>query len=629
MKNFAFRFLTVITILLLAITSCKKEAPMDDPGTNPNPSGMTFQEVINSAGNFQAPTINESADTTNVDNNLPIGDGTYNCTTITYDVNAASGGNSGFPLFNPSADVIYPGSMLQGNSLHQATPNPIVVERAGGSISTDILDGNQVSSFEVDQVKKSTITDGINNIIASSTGTLPANFNLKIESIQSREEFALELGVDVNSAFLDIESRLDYSYNSEKSAFMVTLNQSYYTMSFDLPTSLDQLFAPSVTPEQLENYVGENNPATYISSVNYGRIFYLLIESSSTQHELEVAVDGAFSGVTTDVDATLDINYFNDVENVTYSVFAYGGDATPTFDAVGVTDINSLIDVLKQSTSLESAKPLSYVVRSVANNQIVATQLATTYDVVECEQVGTVGTLPQIAHWTNHPAINELGPITAAYANSSENFILMNEQGDWVESNVQANGEGILEGPFPSSDWTGLPFTSVGAACRIGGPNTGLYVFNGAGNKYAVYEGNGSWTVAQDISEFHAGECPFINTGAGAMAYIGYIPNPAFQPTIPIFGESHFMFDQSGENYAQSGLEVLFPLNSHFYPPQDVQTGFGLGGQIDAVGAAIGYDNGGSSGTTRVHILFDQSGTQYVVWGDFGNGTEVIGPFGM
>ena len=276
MQNSEFISLLALFIIVFITSSCQKGA-MEN--VLPDSSGLTFQEVVNTGGTFQEPISSETTDTTDIDNNLPIGDGTYNCTTISYNVNAASGGSAGFPLFNPNADVIYPGSMLQGNSLHQATPNPIVVARAGGSISTDILDGNEVSSFEVDEVKKSTITDGMNNIIANSTGTLPANFNLNVESIQSREEFALELGVDVNSAFLDIESRLDYSYSSEKSAFMVTLNQSYYTMSFDLPTSLNDLFAPSVTPQQLAVYVGENNPATYISSVNYGRIFYLLIES--------------------------------------------------------------------------------------------------------------------------------------------------------------------------------------------------------------------------------------------------------------------------------------------------------------------------------------------------------------
>ena len=114
------------------------------------------------------------------------------------------------------------------------------------------------------------------------------------------------------------------------------------------------------------------------------------------------------------------------------------------------------------------------------------------------------------------------------------------------------------------------------------------------------------------------------------MAYIGNVERTGggIGPSPP-YGESHFMFDQSGENVAQSGLEVFPSTFSHFYDPQDVQTSFGLRGKIDAVGAAIGYDNGGNTGTTRVHILFDKSGTQYVVWGDIGKGTEVIGPFGL
>jgi len=615
MKNLAFKIISLAAILIIACIGCGKDDGL-------NPSDSTFEEIINSGGSVREPVLSEEVDTTDVSTNLPIGDGTFNCTTITYDINAASGGSGGFPLFNPTTDVIYPGSMLQGNSLNKATPNPIVVDRAGGSLSIDILDGNLVSSFDVDEVKKSTITNGINTIISNATGTLPANFNIKVHSIQSREEFALALGVDVNTAFLDIESSLDYSYSSEKSAFVVTLNQSYYTMSFDLPTSLDALFAPSVTPEQLSNYVGENNPATYISSVNYGRIFYLLMESTSTQHELEIAVVGAFSGVTVDVDATLEINYFSDLKEVTYSVFAYGGDAAATFDAVGVNDINSLKDVLKQSTSLGAAKPLSYVVRNVSDNQIVATQLATKYDVVVCEQVGAVGTLPSIAHWTNHALLKDFGAITAAYANGPDYFILVNEQGKWLRSTVQENGDGLLEGPY---GWNGLPFSSIGATCRIKGPGESIFVFNGQGNKYAVYSPAGEWSQVYDISDYFNGQCPFINTGVGAITYIGY-RDLIFGNFFP-YGESHFMFDISGGNYAEAGQHGNV-FGNHFLDVQDADSGFGLDGKIDGVGAAIGFENGGIT-NNRVHIIFNTSGREYVVWGDFGSGIELIGPFGL
>ena len=86
----------------------------------------------------------------------------WRCTTSRYKVGYHSGGQNGFPQFNPNASVIYPGSLLQAKSLHKATPDIIAVERAGGTISIDILDGSAVSSFEVEKVTKSSITNASN-----------------------------------------------------------------------------------------------------------------------------------------------------------------------------------------------------------------------------------------------------------------------------------------------------------------------------------------------------------------------------------------------------------------------------------------------------------------------------------
>lgn len=609
MKKFAINFLAFIFIFILSMTSCTKDPVIDNPGGDP--TGMTFEEVIVTGGNTDQPAISTSIDTANVQENLPIGGGTFNCTTVTYSVDAAGGGDSGFPLFNPGADVIYPGNMLQGNSLNKATPNPIVVARAGGTISTNIIDGNLQSFFEVEEVKKSTITDGMNNIIANSNGSIPSNFEMNVVNIQSREQFALALGIDVNTAFVDVESKFNYNSDTEKSSFLVSLNQEYYTMTFDLPTSLDKLFAPSVTPEQLASYVGENNPATYISSVTYGRIFYMLIESTSSETELKVAIDGAFSGVTADVDTELEIDYFSSLDEVTYSVFAYGGEAGPTFELVGQTDMVKLRNGLKESTSLGSGKPLSYVVRNVANNQIVATQLATQYDVVECEQISNVGTLPAVAHWTNHPVLDELGPIAAAYANGNDHFVLLNKEGDWVRSTINPQGEGVLEGPFPWGD--DLPFTSIGATSRIQGPGENLYVFNDLGNKYSVYLGNGNWGATFDVSDWFGGDNPFVNSGVGAMCY---------QRNTGISNSVHNLFDLSGTNRAGGFWDA--PLGEHYpWGVSDVSTL--LNGTIEDVGAALGFVNG----STSVQILINKLGTEYVVHTDFGSGYETKGPFSL
>ena len=618
MKYLSIKNLSLLLLIMVGLASCKKDEM---------PADLNFKKVIDTGGTFNTPT--ESSDVVNTEGSM-YDDGTHiwSCTTQTLDVSAASGGSSGFPLFDVGSDVIYPGSMLQGNSLNSGNPNPIVVERAGGTVSINILDGNLVSSFEVEQVKKSTITNAINNIIANATGTLPANFNIKVESVQSREEFALALGVDVNSTFVELESNLNYNYDSEKSSFLVSLNQSYYTMSFDLPTSLDQLFAPSVTPEDLAIYVGPNNPATYISSVTYGRIFYMLIESSSSQSELDIAVRGAFNGVTTDVDATLDITNFNSVDNVTYSVFAYGGDAGPTFGAVGVTDINQLTDILSQSSSLGSAKSLSYVVRSVANNQVVATQLATTYDVVECEISGAIGTIPSIQHWTGHYLFDDFGPVTGAYSEGNSKFILFNEEGDYLRSTF-VNGEGLLEGPF-SLSFT-YPLNSVGAACKFEGEDVNSLLFlDATGTQYTIYEqGAQTWSTPKPLSDYtynFSTSHPFSLVGASAVAYYpdGTFTTPGFPITL---GTGRNMwFSNSGQDYAFNYLA------NQWNPWSDVNDlyqdwgGGVLNGNIVGVGAAIGFE----INQDYFNILFNEAGDQYVLRGNInGNGAELAGPYNL
>ena len=44
-------------------------------------------------------------------------------------------------------------------------------------------------------------------------------------------------------------------------------------MVYQTPSSVDELIDPSVSSQQLAQYAGPGNPATYISSVTYGRQF--------------------------------------------------------------------------------------------------------------------------------------------------------------------------------------------------------------------------------------------------------------------------------------------------------------------------------------------------------------------
>ena len=612
MKKVMIKFVALIVICSMATTGMGQ----DEKKTRL----QKLKEIINSGGKFPSTTENYNEKTVGSDINYE-GNTEWTCTTKTVKASAGAGGDNGFAMVDPNADVIYPGNMLKGNSLDNSTPDPIIIERGGGAFSINIYDGNQNSSVEVASVTKSQVTAAINEIISGSTGVVPSNFNISIKSIESREQFAMELGMKMNTKFSSLESKLGYKAKSKKSSFLVKMTQGFYAISYDLPTSVDKFFAASVRPADLRPHVGAGNPPCYISNVNYGRIFYMLIESNSSKTEMEAEVKGAFNGVVYDVKGELKVEKLSQLKDVSYSVFAYGGDSQSTLRAVGMTDMTKLMDMLAKSSTIGSAKPLSYVVRSVKTGKIVSTQLATEYGVVDCEITGAKGTLPSIAHWTGHPKLKTFGGITAAYSDGPDRFVLINSQGQWLRSTVDVNGNGKLEGPYNIKN---LPFNSVGAASKLQGTiGSKLYVFNGTGTKYATLSSNGVWSKVYNLNQYFKGDCPFVNTGVGALAYIGSDPNVLKSQ----YGYNHWMFNSSGQNYVRGYWYTK--TSTHFSATYRIHKDWArgmIGDKIDGVGAAIGFINGEKHTT----ILFNKAGTKYIVYGNLtGKNTEVIGPFNL
>lgn len=612
MKKVMIKFVALIVICLIATTGIAQEEKKTRL--------QKLRQIINSGSEF-APT-NESYDEKNGGSEVKYeGNTEWTCTTKTVKASAGAGGDSGFPMVDPNADIIYPGNMIQGATLDNSTPDPIIIERGSGAFSINIYDGNQNSRVEVESVTKSEVTAAINEIISGSTGVVPSNFNITIKSIESREQFAMELGMKVNTKFSKLEGKLGYKAKSKRSSFLVKMTQGFYAISYDLPTSVDKLFNSSTRPAELRKYVSPNNPACYISNVNYGRIFYMLIESNSSKTEMEAKVKGAFNGVVYDVKGELKIDKLSQLKDVSYSVFAYGGDSQSTLRAVGVTDMTKLMDMLAKSSTIGSAKPLSYVVRSAKTGKIVSTQLATEYDVVDCKITGAKGTLPSIAHWTGHPLLKEFGGVTAAYADGPDRFVLINAKGEWLRSTVDVNGNGKLEGPFKIKN---LPFNSVGAASKLKGSiRSKLYVFNGTGTKYATLSPDGTWSQIYNLNQYFKGDCPFVNTGVGALAYGG---NNNANGSVHS-GYNHWMFNASGQNYTRGYWYTTS--STHFSKVYNIHRDWGsgiIGDKIDGTGAAIGFKNG----QKHTIIQFNKAGTQYIVYGSLtGRNAEVIGPFNL
>jgi hypothetical protein len=354
--------------------------------TDPAGRETDFAAALSEAGN--APSTATSADLVLKEDpavETDLGGGVYKvCTSRRVSAQRPSGGPAGFPLFDPGAGVIYPGSLLQGATLKKAPPDPIAVKRAGGVVSINIVNGSQGVYRDVSEVTQAKIVQAMNDIIGSNTGVLPANFTLSVHDARTREQLSLGLGVDYTGSFGEIEGKFKIRTDKQYSRFLVKLTQSYYTMSFQLPATYSDLFAPGVTPEDVRRQVGDGNPATYISDVTYGRIYYMLVESTKSQLELNAAMEATFNQAVSTVTINVDMKYLKDQSDLSVSVFALGGEAGAAIRSFGVTDLDSLRQLFAEGSNIKTGVPLSYVVRNVVDNRIVATQLATEYDLVDC-----------------------------------------------------------------------------------------------------------------------------------------------------------------------------------------------------------------------------------------------------
>lgn len=598
--------LGLLLLSALVLAACKKDEK-EETGT------VTFKSVIEDGGEFEKVTeVDEVVDSTQTEEII---DGeVWICKSKTVNKVDAAGT---YATFDPNSNVIWPGALIQGNSITQATPNPIVVNRAGGTVSINVINGSNNPAYTVPEVSKSQMTIAQNQIIQENNGVVPANFVYTFEDVYSREQMAFAMGVNVETWTTQVDASLSFSSDKEYNRMLVRLDQIYYTMSYDMPPSYDDVFAPSVTPTDLAKFIQPGNPACYVASVTFGRRYYLLIESTSSRQELRANVEATYSAAAVSGGVVASGKHISDLESTRIKVFAYGGDASAALTTVSGS-FEDLQYFLTEGGSIETGAPLSYVINDLNSHQVVGVKVATEYTINECELAYSGNVPAYTAHWEGN-VISKIGGVGAAFSRAGTEFILISTDGQqYLKSNI-----GTLEGPFPISnlDVNGdpPPFNGIGAACRIDGNNANdswTMIMDMTGAQYSYLRGDSTWsTQVTPVSELASGFNPFALNGIGAMLF-NYkdINGPS----------NRYMINKDGTEYS------LYSNNPNSFGNVHPTTDWGNGEipfDVKKAGAGIGF----YLGEKRYFMLFNHTGTQYVISGDvYGTGlNEFIGPFDL
>ncbi|MEW5799899.1 MAG: thiol-activated cytolysin family protein [Bacteroidota bacterium] len=363
MKNNRSLLIVVAAALSLAY-GCKDEVVSDESTINDS----EINNFINGLPKFSQPEEKEPmmiAETTEQDSE-------YVYTTKTYE--AAAGFDTHIAL-DPQSDVIFPGGLIQGNTINDGRYVPIVASRKPITISASLQGVQGSVSRTVQDPKLSTVRDALNEILNQQvTGEQPAITAFTVENVYSESQFKLAVNASYTGGF-SISGSFDFSNKNIKSRLAAKFIQTYYTVDMDPIATPAGFFNENIN----SSAIGTNMPM-YVATVTYGRLALFTIESSYSNLEVKAALDAAYANASGSISA----EYSQILNGSTIKVYVRGGSGSGSVQAINGFDgfKQYILDGGKYSKESPGA-PISYKLRYINDNAIGKIVLASTYTIRE------------------------------------------------------------------------------------------------------------------------------------------------------------------------------------------------------------------------------------------------------
>ncbi len=357
-KNNLFLGLILFFAMILQY-SCSKDDPVDNSGG--------VNELILTAGHFDEPEeytpeqVGEQVVTVETDS---VGV-EYQVTTTKYkrakkitsykDIGSSKKGINN----TKSTNDIYLGSVIQGKYWHGDGDLTSIGDFSRAPLTITLKDviltnGNSVT---VEDPNNANVTDAFNQLISSEySGDISANYTFNKTEAHTKNQVGLELGFKPTwlGDMFNIELGIENTF--ETNTIVVYFKQVYYTAEVDLPGNPSGFFTDDVDLEGLKTKITSDNPAGYISSIDYGRVIMAKVTSANSTDDISAAIGLAFEALSINIGG-----HYEDVLNdCDFECKILGGTSgTVVQNAQGVID---LINEGMSPTSLTAAKPISYQV---------------------------------------------------------------------------------------------------------------------------------------------------------------------------------------------------------------------------------------------------------------------------
>ncbi len=281
-------------------------------------------------------------------------------------------------------DVIWPGAIVKGDKVRDFVYDPITLKRAPITVSISVP--GEYNKETVNEPKLSNIRDTIANILKKnmSEGTkLAANAEFKFHDVYSESDMGIKIGASVTYKIAKFSGSFDWQKSEKKNKILASYKQVYYTLDVDTPKTPADFFSGDNSVDEIKRQLPPGSNPVYVSSVSYGFMAFLCIESNYSKEQIESAFSASLS--TKNIDVTIDGQFTSGqiLRESKYSIIVYGGSTQ------GLDNLDNSIESFKKLISCSTnyspdtqALPLIYRFRHVSDNTLAAVTLTSQYTLV-------------------------------------------------------------------------------------------------------------------------------------------------------------------------------------------------------------------------------------------------------
>lgn len=272
-------------------------------------------------------------------------------------------------------ETIYPGSVLNGEAFLEGEYTNLKINNPKEITLSTTLKGPGALVKINALPTPSDVRDKVNKLLSKDEKAIdfnnaPTYMTYVSNEVTTQESFSKSFGIHVKVDVLKglVKSKFDYEQKeltiNSKRYVLVKVRQMFYNVTMD-PKSADEW-------GDIQN-IGSYEPV-YISSVDYGRVAHLLVqtdESSKTVTErISAGISASFKvGVDVDANQVKEAKSYFSQKHI--KILLAGG---PASSAKVVMDYDSFIKFLKDPTPeglVKSSVPIGYKVRALRNNREV------------------------------------------------------------------------------------------------------------------------------------------------------------------------------------------------------------------------------------------------------------------